>query len=43
VIDALLDTHAMIWFFQDDPKHSDAARSWIEDSSHRKLVSIASC
>jgi PIN domain nuclease of toxin-antitoxin system len=43
VINSLLDTHAIIWFFQGDPRLSSTAKSWIEDSSHRKWVSIASC
>ena len=39
----LLDTHAMLWFFWDDPKLSAHAKSLIEDASNQKLVSIASC
>ena len=41
--DGLLDTHAMLWFFWDDPLLSRAARALIEDPARRKLVSIASC
>ena len=41
--DSLLDTHAILWFFQDDPRLSAAARAWIEDPGNRKRVSIASC
>jgi PIN domain nuclease of toxin-antitoxin system len=39
----LLDTHAFLWFCQDDASLSAAARSLIEDAGNRKLVSIASC
>ncbi|HLA84565.1 MAG TPA: type II toxin-antitoxin system VapC family toxin [Thermoguttaceae bacterium] len=39
----LLDTHAMLWFFWDDPQLSSEAKSLIEDAGNRKLVSIASC
>jgi PIN domain nuclease of toxin-antitoxin system len=39
----LLDSHAMLWFFWDDPQLSGAAKSLIEDADNRKLVSIASC
>ncbi len=39
----LLDTHAMLWFFWDDPRLSRTAKALIEDPSNRKLVSIASC
>jgi len=39
----LLDTHAMLWFFWEDPLLSKAAKAAIEDPSNRKLVSIASC
>lgn len=39
----LLDTHAMLWFFWDDPQLSAPAKALIEDSDNRKLVSIASC
>jgi PIN domain nuclease of toxin-antitoxin system len=37
----LLDAHAMLWFFWDDPQLSPAARKLIEDPTNRKLVSIA--
>jgi PIN domain nuclease of toxin-antitoxin system len=43
VIDSLLDTHAMIWFFQDDPRLSGTARSVIEDPANRKVISLATC
>ena len=37
----LLDTHAMLWFFWDDPRLSEPGKTLIEDSNNRKLVSIA--
>ena len=39
----LLDAHAMLWFFWDDPQLSSAAKKLIEDPTNRKLVSIATC
>jgi PIN domain nuclease of toxin-antitoxin system len=39
----LLDTHAFLWFCQDDPLLSAAAKALIEDPANRKLVSVASC
>jgi PIN domain nuclease of toxin-antitoxin system len=39
----LLDTHAFLWFCQDDPLLSAAAKTLIEDPANRKLVSLASC
>ncbi len=42
-MDLLLDSHAMLWFFWDDPKLSTAAKTLIEDPDNRKLVSIATC
>jgi PIN domain nuclease of toxin-antitoxin system len=39
----LLDTHAMLWFFWDDPQLGAHAKSLIEDANNRKFVSIASC
>jgi PIN domain nuclease of toxin-antitoxin system len=39
----LLDTHAFLWFCQDDPALSADAKKLIEDPSNRKLVSVASC
>jgi len=41
--DLLLDTHAMLWFFWDDPLLSSAAKALIEDPHNRELVSVASC
>ncbi|HEX3870452.1 MAG TPA: type II toxin-antitoxin system VapC family toxin [Pirellulales bacterium] len=39
----LLDSHAMLWFFWDDPQLSTAAKALIEDADNLKLVSVASC
>lgn len=39
----LLDTHAMLWFFWDDPQLTVSAKAVIEDADNRKLVSVASC
>jgi PIN domain nuclease of toxin-antitoxin system len=39
----LLDTHTFLWFCQDDPSLSVAAKTLIEDPSNRKLVSATSC
>lgn len=39
----LLDTHAMLWFFWDDPRLTGSAKAAIEDADNRKLVSVASC
>jgi PIN domain nuclease of toxin-antitoxin system len=39
----LLDTHTLLWFLRDDPQLSLKAKALIEDPTHRKLVSIASC
>lgn len=39
----LLDTHAFLWFLNDDPLLSAVAKALIEDPVNRKLVSIASC
>jgi len=39
----LLDTHAVLWFFWDDPRLSERAKSLIEDANTRKYISIASC
>ncbi len=39
----LLDTHAFLWFCQDDPQLSTTAKALIEDASNRKLLSVASC
>lgn len=39
----LLDTHALIWFLDDDPALSVAAKAAIEDPANQKLVSMATC
>jgi PIN domain nuclease of toxin-antitoxin system len=39
----LLDTHAFLWFSQDDPALGATAKVTIEDPANRKLVSLASC
>ncbi len=39
----LLDTHAFLWFCQDDPALSATAKALIENPANRKLVSVASC
>ena len=39
----LLDTHALLWFLQNDPQLSDAAKTAIEDPKNRKLASVVSC
>jgi PIN domain nuclease of toxin-antitoxin system len=39
----LLDSHTILWFFWDDPQLSCTAKSLIEESDNRILVSIASC
>lgn len=39
----LLDTHALLWFLDDDPLLIPAAKSLIEDPANRKLVSVATC
>ncbi len=37
----LLDTHALIWFLEDDPKLSAVAREQIEDATNERWVSMA--
>jgi PIN domain nuclease of toxin-antitoxin system len=39
----LHDTHAFLWFCQDDPLLSATAKALIEDPGNRKLLSVASC
>ncbi len=39
----LLDTHTFLWFCQDDPLLSQAAKTSIEDAGNRKFLSLASC
>ncbi len=38
----LLDTHALIWFLENDPKLSAAAREVIEEPANKRWVSMAS-
>ena len=39
---ALLDTHALIWWFSDDPLLSQAVRGFIADTDNTLVVSAAS-
>ena len=39
----LLDTHAFLWFCQNDSSLSAVAKAIIEDPGNRKLVSLAGC
>ena len=39
----LLDTHALLWFLDDDPLLSTTAKGLIEDPANRKFVSMATC
>ncbi len=39
----ILDTHALLWFLDDDSLLTGAARNLIEDPTNRKFVSIATC
>lgn len=39
---ALLDTHALLWWFADDPSLSPAARLFMADTKNTLLVSAAS-
>jgi PIN domain nuclease of toxin-antitoxin system len=38
----LLDTHALIWFLENNPALSSKAKSLIEDSKNEVFVSIIS-
>ena len=38
----LLDTHALLWYLNDDPQLPLAAKACIEDAQHELLFSIAS-
>jgi len=38
----LIDTQALIWFVQDDPKLSNRALALVDDRSSRRLFSVAS-
>jgi PIN domain nuclease of toxin-antitoxin system len=39
----LLDTHAFLWFWWDDPQLSQPAKLAICDPANRKLIGTASC
>ena len=39
----LLDTHAFLWFLDDDPSLTPAAKALIQDPANHKLVSMATC
>lgn len=39
----LLDTHVLLWFLNDDPLLVPSAKTLIEDSANRKLVSLVTC
>ena len=38
----LLDTHTLIWFFEDSPNLPDSVAATIENDSLRKFISVAS-
>ena len=38
----LVDTHALLWFVQNDPALSRTARDLIEDGRNERLLSVAS-
>jgi PIN domain nuclease of toxin-antitoxin system len=42
-VNLLLDSHAFLWFCQNDPSLSSRAKAIIEDPLNRKLLSLASC
>jgi PIN domain nuclease of toxin-antitoxin system len=42
-VNLLLDTHALLWFLNDDPSLSATAKALIQDPANHKLVSMASC
>ena len=42
VVRFLLDTHALLWWFTDDPRLSPVVREAIEDASNEFFVSAAS-
>jgi PIN domain nuclease of toxin-antitoxin system len=39
----LLDTHALLWFLNNDPALSATAKALIEDPANHKFVSVATC
>jgi PIN domain nuclease of toxin-antitoxin system len=42
-VNLLLDTHALLWFLNDDARLVPTAKALIENPANRKLVSIATC
>lgn len=38
----LLDTHSLLWFFSGNLQLSDRVRHIMEDTTHQKLISMAS-
>jgi len=42
-VNYLADTHAFLWFCQDDPQLSAVAKLIFEDPANRIFLSIASC
>jgi PIN domain nuclease of toxin-antitoxin system len=42
-VNLLLDTHAFLWFLDDDARLVSPAKALIEDTANRKLVSMATC
>jgi PIN domain nuclease of toxin-antitoxin system len=42
-VNLLLDTHAFLWFLDNDPQLSATAKRLIEDPINRKFVSMATC
>jgi PIN domain nuclease of toxin-antitoxin system len=41
-VKALLDTHAFLWWIDDDHRLSPTARSWIENGQNEVLFSVVS-
>jgi len=41
-MDLLLDTNAFLWFCEDNPKLSSAAKQYIENQNNTSFVSMAS-
>ncbi len=39
----ILDTHALLWFLDDNSSPTGAARKLIEDPTNHKFVRIATC
>jgi PIN domain nuclease of toxin-antitoxin system len=42
-VNLLLDTHALLWFLNDDPLLSAKGKTLIEDPTNHKFISVASC